>query len=142
MRTVEERFWEKVDKSGACWEWTAGKNSDGYGQIKIKGRQIKAHRLSWELHSTPIPDGMQCLHRCDNPACVNPKHLFLGTHKDNMVDKKIKERGLKKLNHADVTNIKAIYKYTAATQDQLAGLYKVSQSLVSMIIHEQRREPV
>ena len=89
--TLEERFWAKVDKKGPdeCWEWLATKNRSGYGQIGAGGRHGKfvlAHRVSWELANGPIPTGMCVLHRFDNPGCVNPAHLFLGTQADNLRD--------------------------------------------------------
>lgn len=93
-----ERFWAKVDKSSGqngCWTWTASTDHDGYGQIgNGSGRMVKAHRTSWELHNGPIPDGLHCLHRCDNPPCCNPSHLFLGTNADNMRDCAAKGRCL------------------------------------------------
>lgn len=90
-KTVEQRFWEKVDKSGpnGCWNWTASTVFFGYGEIGIGGKKKKrAHRLSWELHNGKIPADRWVLHKCNNPACVNPDHLYLGTPKDNMQDKK------------------------------------------------------
>lgn len=81
------RFWGRVDKSGDCWLWTGGTSSGGYGAATWpNGQQTTAHRVSWEITYGPIPDGMQVLHRCDNPACVRPDHLFLGTQQDNMDD--------------------------------------------------------
>jgi hypothetical protein len=89
-RPMEERFWEKVRKSDQCWEWIASKTRNGYGFFHRGGRvdrkPIRAHRLSWELHNGPIPDGLWVLHKCDNPCCVRPDHLFIGTRSDNMKD--------------------------------------------------------
>lgn len=85
-----ERFWARVDVRGPdeCWVWTGGRNSREYGVVWPRGStNIGAHRLSWELaNAVPIPAGLFICHRCDNPPCVNPAHLFLGTHQDNMRD--------------------------------------------------------
>jgi hypothetical protein len=87
---LEERFWAKVDKSGDCWLWTgATGGKDGYGKIQ-RGRRgmgyLWAHRVAFDLEYGAIPLGLQVLHRCDNPLCVRPEHLFLGTRSDNMRD--------------------------------------------------------
>lgn len=86
------RFWSKVAKShpDECWLWTAGVNSHGYGHFTLdacRGKKIKVHRFSWQLHSgTELPDELDVLHRCDNPPCCNPTHLFVGTAVDNVRD--------------------------------------------------------
>ena len=88
-----KRFWEKVDKSGDCWVWTGRLRPDGYARVGYKGGRCLVHRLSWILHYGEIQDGMDVLHTCDNPPCVNPNHLFLGTHLENMQDRDSKGRG-------------------------------------------------
>lgn len=87
VSTRFERYLKYVVKGDGCWEWTGATNEHGYGRLAAGlGKNFKAHRVSWELHNGPIPDGMNVLHRCDNPPCTNPEHLFLGTQKDNTRD--------------------------------------------------------
>lgn len=102
--TLEERFWRKVDKGEECWLWTGNKRPNGYGAIQEGGkgtRTLSAHRLSFEMHSGPIPDGMVVMHTCDNPTCVNPAHLELGTYQDNMDDMWAKGRGRPAINRGE-----------------------------------------
>lgn len=88
-----ERFWIKVNKASDCWEWTGARLPAGYGVFWVNGKNEGAHRVSWQLHKGPIPDGLWVLHKCDNPRCVRPDHLFLGTPKDNTQDCQRKGRG-------------------------------------------------
>lgn len=95
-----EMFWQNVRKAegDGCWEYQRTSHHFGYGRFKINGKRHYTHRLSWELHFGPLPKGKDrldvcVLHRCDNPRCVRPDHLFLGTQRENMHDKGAKKRG-------------------------------------------------
>lgn len=139
-RPLEERFHEKYEivEPGGCWVWMAGTSSTGYGLVHTGSRMERAHRMSWELHNGPIPEGKgyhgTCvLHRCDVPSCVNPNHLFLGSQAENMADMNAKGRvsrgeahGHAKLTETDVLDIRKLA--GAATQQQSAGrIYKPAQ---------------
>lgn len=88
------RFWDKVDSSKeGCWEWRGGINPNGgYGRFHFNNGQAPAHRLSWQLIKGSIPQGLFVLHHCDNPPCVNPSHLYLGTLADNNRDTRLRKR--------------------------------------------------
>lgn len=118
-QTLEQRFWSKVNKchDDECWEWMAYKTHQGYGRFTCNGRVVGAHRLSYLLAYGAIPTSLQVLHRCDNPSCVNPKHLFVGTNADNVKDKMDKGRfrpnigehsGRSKLKESDIPIIREL----------------------------------
>lgn len=114
------RFFSKflVDRVTECWEWDEQLDNGGYGVFCLDNRKEKAHRFSWNYYFGEIPDGMFVCHHCDNPSCVNPNHLFLGTHQDNMDDMAKKGRRVSltgedcpssKLSYNDVRKIRALY---------------------------------
>jgi hypothetical protein len=128
------RFWTRVNKDGPvhpvhgqCWVWTAGSFTGGYGAITVNGRLLKAHRVSWLLYHDDIPDDLCVLHKCDNPPCVNPAHLFLGTTQDNTADLVSKNRqargersGMAKLTAEIVRYIRDTYVPDSSTHGSTA----------------------
>jgi hypothetical protein len=130
---LEERFWTKVDKTGECWLWTAALHDDGYGMFGISGRSRYAHRLSFEFTHGAIPDGMQVLHHCDNPPCVNPAHLYLGTRADNMHDMVVRGRFASKVTADQVRVIRA-RAANGERRKQLAMDYSISEAQVKWIV--------
>jgi hypothetical protein len=86
QRTIEERLRARIDTSGDCWLWTGTTKKTGYGHMSVAYRKLLVHRLAYSVWVGPIPPGLLVCHHCDNPPCVRPDHLFLGTHRDNMQD--------------------------------------------------------
>ncbi len=146
-------FWIKVDKRGEneCWIWKGNKNYLNYGMItdNINKKTILVHRLSYEIHYGSIPENMEVCHRCDNPSCVNPIHLFLGTHKDNMKDMSLKGRtrnqdgelnSMCKVPTDIINNIRHDYNLNKITRKELSELYGVSYRNVCRIVKYERRK--
>jgi len=137
-------FWRFVEKIPGidCWIWTGKNRGWRYGAFNLKGRVVGAHRFSWELAYGPIPEGLHVLHKCDVGFCVRPDHLFLGTHDDNMLDRKVKGRvnapvgernAWAKLTAADVLEIRARYQ-AGETQVNLAAYFNVHQGTISKVV--------
>lgn len=136
--STKERFESKFTVTPGCWIWIGGKDKYGYGQFGEGGRNYRAHRYSYELYVGPIPDGLCACHKCDNPSCVNPDHLWPGDDKQNAEDRTAKGRsakqngeknGLSKLTDGQVLEIRS----AQGLQRELAEQYGVDQSLISLI---------
>jgi hypothetical protein len=143
-----ERFWSKVEKTGSCWVWTAGRDWDGYGNFWLHGANTRAHRYSWSLHNGEIPIGLCVLHRCDNPSCVNPSHLFLGTSADNSRDRDLKGRtarherhGSAKLKPRDIEYIR-FFRSLGLEHKTIADMFFVCQATVSHILNGRCWKPM
>lgn len=154
---VIARFWKKVNKNGPrpdqsiahyknlsnCWSWGGSINTRGYGQMSIKRKQPGAHRVCWIIHHGQLPKEFIVMHRCDNPACVNPDHLFIGTQAQNMTDKAKKKRGnapsgelngKTKLSISQVDIIRTIYNTGVFTRKELAERFSISKSHLQRIV--------
>jgi len=139
---MSDKFWAMVavSSSDACWVWVGRRDKYGYGVFSVNGKQVGAHRVSWSLANGEIQDGMHILHRCNNPSCVNPSHLYAGTHRQNMDDmiaagsKKGVKNGQAKLTDKDVV---AIRKKCAAgsTMAEMSREYGMSFMAISNLVH-------
>ncbi len=144
--TVADRFWGKVERipdEDSCWLWLAYVAPDGYGAFGLRGRSPHAHRVAYELTYGAIPTGLHVLHRCDNPRCVRPDHLFLGTNIDNIRDMDAKSRrrvgvgerqALAKLTEAAVRDIRAQHATGKASVAQLAQLFEVHENTLRSVV--------
>jgi hypothetical protein len=130
---MDDRFWSKVDKSGDCWVWRGAMRA-GYGCIKIDHHVVSAHRVAYEIAHGEIPNGWLVLHKCDNRPCVNPGHLFLGTHHDNMQDEMEKGRHPSKLTSQEIQGIRNRHAQGGIGYGRLAKLYEVDKRTIAQII--------
>jgi hypothetical protein len=139
-----EEFWAKVEKGpgDACWPWIGNHLVSGYGRFSIgtppQRQRWLAHRMAWTLEMGPIPTGMVICHHCDNPGCVNPKHLFLGSHADNVLDmhSKGRNRQPKGINHwkAKLTEIQIISIRNDPRPNAIIGrIYNIAPNQILMI---------
>lgn len=134
--TPIERFLSNFAKSDGCWEWTGGLDSRGYGHLRVGGgKRPKAHVFSYQFHVGQVPPGKFVCHRCDNPKCVNPEHLFVGTNAENTADKVSKGRQARgdaiarKLNSDAVREIRAM----SGTLRDVASRFGVSRRMIYLI---------
>ena len=149
-RSLAERFWARVDTSAGedgCWLWLGSTLRGRYGQIRrdpegseLRGKKATTHRVAWELTRGPIPAGIHVCHLCDNPRCVSPKHLWLGTHAENLADMKAKGRaargdrsGTARLKPAQVHAIRKLLAAGRCGVADLAGLTNVSVGTIEDI---------
>lgn len=145
-RSTVEVFAERHEVApNGCWVWTGSCSHFGHGQLTINRVRVVAHRWSYEHHVGPIPDGLFVLHSCDNPPCVNPSHLFLGTHADNMADMAAKGRGRtgdvvrwQKLSPELHAEIRQRYTGRWGEQTELAREYGVDPSMITYIVRGRR----
>lgn len=146
-RFVRRVFWTYYTVKDGCWNWIGIKDRRGYGRVKIKRKAVLAHRIAWKETFGPIPDGLCVCHKCDNPSCINPSHLFLGTKKDNSTDMVNKQRcnppygsrcWRSKLTESQVIEIRRKYNHTLAHQSVLASEYGVRPKAIAKILYRQR----
>ena len=141
------RFWHKVRKGApdACWPWTRCCNTDGHGRVRIERRAYQAHRIAYVLGRGAFPQDLCVMHICDNPPCCNPRHLRIGTHRDNNADMKRKGRGasgeahgMAKLAAEDVASIRRRHGAGGVGQHMLAAEYGVSRATINLIVRRNR----
>lgn len=160
QRNTAESFWSRVAKSDSCWLWQGGTNHEGYGRISFENKQRYAHQVAYLITYGAIPSGLFVLHTCDNPLCVRPNHLYLGTHQDNMNDRKNRggyatgenhyihkhpeivqgeRNGRAKISNQTAQEIHRRYVSEGIRQVDLAKEYNLSQAQISWIIRREAK---
>lgn len=132
------RYMSQVVKTETCWFWQGCKNDDGYPWISFHGKSDHGNRVFWKLFKGEIPDKLHVLHTCDNPGCVNPDHLYLGTQKENQRDRVMRGRhNMAKLSPNQITEIRSLY-IQGLSQRNIASKFGISQGHVSDIVNKHR----
>lgn len=137
---ILDKLIERYSSKGMCWEWIAGKDKNGYGRIWHNGQNSTAHTVAYSVFVGPLPKGLHVRHTCDNPACINPKHLELGTHADNMRDKSVRKRihGCKNPNAKYSDESRELAKTWKGSLKDFTALTGMSGSYLSSIRKETR----
>lgn len=155
--TDPQRFWSKVQKTDGCWLWMGGRYPTSYGKVRVSNRTTYAHRVAWALSNGEIPAGLHVCHHCDNPPCVRPDHLFVGTCKDNMQDRARKGRSghithpeafvgnpnaprgeahpRARLTNDAVVLIRQLWRTGDYTQTELGELFGCSHDAISRVVN-------
>jgi hypothetical protein len=133
VRSLAERFWSRVQKGDGCWLWQGRRQRQGYGVFTVGRDPRLAHRIAYKLGVGPIPDGQCICHRCDNPPCVNPAHLFAGTQQDNMADMVAKGRSSTKLSAEARIEVRRL-QGMGVTQRAIAARFGVHQATVQRAV--------
>lgn len=151
LSTPEELFHSryKIDEKNGCWIWFGAKQGDGYGQLRpnfLNKKKTAAHRFAYELYYGPFDKNLYVCHKCDNPPCVNPLHLFLGTNRENMIDcvkkgrhgqKKGELSSNAKLKEHQILEIRKLYAKGDITQPELAKMFGTTRPNINSILHRQ-----